>query len=738
MDKKDFLFELGVEEIPVAYTDVAIKTIKDHFETNLKKANLEYNELQVFSTPRRFTIKITSLQTQQKDEVIERTGPTKEIAYDVNNNLTKAALGFLRGAGAEEKDIIIKHTSKGDKIAIKKEIKGKPAEDILQQIILEVIPKINFPKSMRWGNGQLVFARPIRWLLALFGKDVLPLSFNGLQSGRVSYGNRFQKLDNPIEINLIDEYEEKLAEFFVIPNREKRKEIIYKQMNLLFMNSGEKITENNRLLDIVTDLVEYPTAVIAEFDEKYLELPELVVTSTLSEHQKYFSVSKSNGKISNKFLFISNGDPQYSNLIKKGNEKVITARLEDAEFFYKEDLKKHFSKFVPSLSRKPQSTPYNQKAAISKLNDIMPDKVDLTTLNEQNDIVSFLKFITFQGDLGTLYDKTNRIMKLVDYICRELKFSKEICQDTNVAAYNCKADLSTMMLGEKEYTKLQGYIGHHYALKSGIKKNIALAIEEHYFPRSEKDNLPTAIEGSIVAIADKMDTVCGIIGVDMIPTGSKDPFALRRAGNGVVQIIANQDFEIDLYKLIDVTFDFLESKLKRPENNKDVVYDFFKQRVNWLLKQKQFDYDIIDSVMHIDHSNIPDLIIRAEALQELKKQEDFIKLVLGFKRVSNIIAKVKATSNVKTEILKDMELTLYSEYEDLEKKIKELLPDKNYKKILDEFVEYGSTIDNFFDEVLVNVEDLEIKQNRYNILFCIRELFLQVADLSKLVVEGEK
>ncbi|MDA3814261.1 MAG: glycine--tRNA ligase subunit beta, partial [Candidatus Cloacimonetes bacterium] len=337
------------------------------------------------------------------------------------------------------------------------------------------------------------------------------------------------------------------------------------------------------------------------------------------------------------------------------------------------------------------------------------------------------------GDLGTLYDKTHRIRLLVIYFCKELRLSRKICKDSEEAAYYCKADLSTMMLGEKEYTKLQGYIGHHYALKSDINKNVALAIEEHYFPRNEKDNLPTAIEGSIVAIADKMDTVCGIIGVDMIPTGSKDPFALRRAGNGVVQIIANQNFEIDLYKLIDVTFDFLEGKLKKPENNKDVVYDFFKQRVNWLLKQKQFDYDIIDSVMHIDHSNIPDLVHRAKALQELKGEEEFIDLVLGFKRVSNIIAEVKSTSNVKQEIIQEeFERILYVKYLDLKIRIEKLLPNKNYKKILEELVEYGSTIDNFFDKVLVNVEDIEIKQNRYNILFCIRELFLQVADLSKL------
>ena len=693
MDKKDFLFELGVEEIPAAYIAGAIKTIKDHFESNLKKANLVYNELQIFSTPRRFAIKILSLQTQQKDEIIERIGPTKEMAYDIDGNLTNAALGFLRGAGAEQKDIIIKQTPKGDKIAIRKEIEGKSATLILKNLTMDSVAEIQFQKSMKWGSSKLSFARPIRWILVLFGNDIIDLEFEGIKSGNITYGNRFQNLDNLVEINSIDEYEEKLESVFVIPNREERKKIIIKQMNDLFLNSNEKVIENIKLLETITDLVEYPTAVIADFDKKYLDLPTKVITSTLSEHQKYFSVSKQNRKLSNKFLFISNGDPQYSNLIKQGNEKVITARLEDAEFFYKEDTAQSLETFVPKLSE-----------------------------------------VTFQQKLGSVLEKTERIKQVSKFICDELQLEDDVIKYSLQGAHLCKADLVTLMLGEKEFTKLQGYIGHQYALKSGKKKQTALVIEEHY---QNGDN-EMSLAGSVVAIADKIDTICGIVGVDMIPTGSKDPFALRRAANGVVQIISNNNFEINIHKLIDRSFELLESKLDKPGNNKDIVYDFFRQRVNWLLKQKQIDYDIIDSVMHIDHSNIPDLIHRAEALQELKKQEDFIKLVLGFKRVSNIIADMKDTADVKREILQEeMEQILFTQYLDLQKKIKELLPDKNYKKILEKLVEYGSTIDKFFDEVLVNVEDVEIKQNRYNVLFCIRELFLQVADLSKLVVDGE-
>ena len=691
MDKKDFLFEVGVEEIPAAYIAGAIKAIKDNFEINLKKANLEYDELQLFSTPRRFTVRITSLQTQQKDEVIERIGPTKEMAYTTDGNLTNAALGFLRGAGAEENDIIIKQTPKGDKIAISKAIKGKPTATILISLIKDIITEIKFQKSMKWGNSKLSFARPIRWILALFGNQILQLEFANITSSNITFGNRFQKLNNPIEINSTNEYEEKLAGVFVIPNRDERKKIIIQQINELFINSDEKVIENNKLLETVTDLVEFPTAVIADFDKKYLKLPQKVVTLTLSEHQKYFSISKQDGTLSNKFLFISNGDPQYSNLIKQGNEKVITARLEDAEFFYKEDTIQPFDTFVPKLSE-----------------------------------------VTFQQKLGTVLEKTERIKQITKFICDEIELETEVKKHSIDGANLCKADLVTMMLAEKEFTKLQGYIGHQYALKSGEDIETARVIEEHYQNGDEKMSLA----GSVVAIADKIDTICGIIGVDMIPTGSKDPFALRRAANGVVQIISNNNFEIDINKLINITFELLKDKLDKPENNKDVVYDFFKQRVHWLLKQKQIDYDIIESVMHIDHSNIPDLFHRAEALQELKKQANFIKLVLGFKRVSNIIAEVEATSMVKQEMLNEkMEQTLYAQYLELKIEINTLLPKKNYQKILEILVDYGSTIDKFFEEVLVNVEDMEIKQNRYNILSCIRELFLQVADLNRIVVD---
>jgi len=696
MLNKDFLFELGVEEIPAGYIAAAIVKMSNHFASQLHEAKISYKEIIHFSTPRRFAIKITELQTEQSDEVIERIGPARMAAYDAEGNLSKAALGFLRGAGAEPEDMFIKETPKGDKIAVKKEIKGKKTEEILQQIILDVIPKINFPKSMRWGSNQLAFARPIRWLLVLYGNDVLPVDFNGLKADRISFGNRFQKLDNPVKINSIDNYESCLKSVFVVPDRAIRKQMIEDQLISVFKGRKNKIVQDAGLLEIVTDLIEYPTAVIADFHEKYLVLPQKVITSTLSQHQKYFAVRDKKGNITNQFVFITNGDSNHSDLIKLGNEKVITARLEDADFFFKEDTTVPLESFVPKLAE-----------------------------------------VTFQEQLGSIKDKTDRIVKSVEFITKKLDSTKEIADNAKRGALLCKTDLVTLMLGEKEFTKLQGYMGMEYARKCGEREEVAKVIYEHYLPRGERDELPSSQAGAIVAIADKLDTVCGIIGVDMVPTGSKDPFALRRAANGIVQIIDHFGFEFDLLELIDSVFESLQSRLSKPDNNKDVVCDFFHQRANWLLKQKEIEYDVIDSVTHIDPNNIPDLIHRAKALQDFKKRVDFIKLVLGFKRVSNIIAEASGISAVKIDLLQEeMEQILYTKYINL--KIEKLLPEKNYEEILTLLVEFGSTIDKFFDDVLVNVEDEQLKQNRYNMLACIRKLFLQVADLSKIVVENEK
>ncbi|OQX71620.1 MAG: glycine--tRNA ligase subunit beta [Candidatus Cloacimonas sp. 4484_275] len=696
MDKKDFLFEIGVEEIPAGYIANAVTGIKKYFVKRLREERLSFQEMKLYSTPRRFTLWVKQLETKQADISTERIGPAKTIAYDENGNLSKAALGFLRSANAEEKDIYFVKTPKGEKLAVKIEKKGKSAELILKDIIVEVIGKIDFPKTMRWGENKISFARPIRWLLVLLGTETIPVEISGIPAGKLSYGNRFQKLSNSVEINSPAEYEGRLKTVFVIPDREERKSLISEQIKKILKSGNEKVVEDEKLLEIVTDLVEFPTAVVAEFEKKYLKLPEKIIISTLSQHQKYFSVKNNTGELSNKFIFISNGNPIYSDIIKLGNEKVIKARLEDAEFFFEEDRKKPLEEYVPKL-----------------------------------------KEVTFQAKLGNLLEKTERIGRIAAVISDNLHLNKNEKNLINRASWLCKADLVTMMLGEKEFTKLQGYIGMKYAELDGEPAEVCQAIYEHYQPRGQNDELPKTLTGSIVAIADKMDTICGIIGVGLIPSGSNDPFALRRAGNGIVQIIDDKKLELDLTALIDETFNILNDKLEKPNNNKTKVYEFFRQRVYWLLKQSQIDYDVIESVMHIDYSDVYDLKRRAADVQKFKQREDFIKLVIGFKRVANIISEITNLNEVEEKLLReDSEKLLYHEFLKLNEIVSEFLPEKNYEKIMEHLVDFGKIIDKFFDDVLVNTENIALRKNRYNLLGKIRELFLKVADLSKIVVEG--
>ncbi|MCK4956044.1 MAG: glycine--tRNA ligase subunit beta, partial [Candidatus Cloacimonetes bacterium] len=573
--------------------------------------------------------------------------------------------------------------------------KGEETFNILQKRIPELFKKFNFPKTMRWGSSALAFARPIRWIVAIFAEQLIPIKINGISAGKISYGNRYQKLSNVVEINSPQDYETSLLSVKVIANRETRKDLIIQQMGKLFADKTDEVIEDKKLLEVVTDLVEFPTAVIGFFDKKYLELPQKIITSTLSQHQKYFAVRSANGELTNKFVFISNGNPEYSDLIRSGNEKVIIARLDDASFFYKEDTSIPLEKYIP------------------KLNEVL-----------------------FQSKLGSLLNKTERITNICNFLSKKLNLSSGDTIKAMRAASLCKADLVTLMLGEKEFTKLQGYIGMKYALVAGEEHDIATAIYEHYQPRGQNDDLPASLIGSLVAIADKLDTVCGIIGVDMVPSGSNDPFALRRAANGIVQIIAAKELGINLIELIDFAFTELADKLERKNHNRELVYDFFKQRVGWLLKENNIDHDVMESVMHVDFSDIADIKQRAGDLQKFKQKEDFTKLVIGFKRVSNIIAKADNIIEIKPELLEaEAEKDLYESYQVLQPEIDKYLVSKDYVKVMERLVNFGEKIDQFFDNVMVNAEDETLKQNRYALLALIQTLFYKVADIAKIVVK---
>lgn len=696
MITKDFLFELSVEEIPAGYIANIEKNIINRFEDELKQAKLQYASLASYTTPRRFAILITNLEIEQKDDLLEKMGPATRIALKEDGSLSKAGEGFLKGAGCTKENSFVMQTPKGEYLACKKEIKGLPATEIITGFLPDLINNLPTPKSMKWGSGKLTFARPIRNIVLMLDSQVIPFSYNNLQANNIVTGNRYISLDISKEITHPQEYLTILESISVIADRAKRVEMIKQQIAALYKNSSNQIIEDDRLLEVIADLVEYPTAVIGFFEEQYLSLPDKIITSTVSQNQKYFSVVKEDGSLSNEFCFISNGNPKFSEIISRGNEKVIKARLEDAEFFFAEDTEHNLDTYVEKL-----------------------------------------KEVTFQADLGSIHDKTLRSLKIAEYIIKELGLPNgaDILRSVLLA----KADLVTLMLGEKEFTKLQGYIGMKYALLSGESEDVALGIYEHYMPRGQNDGLPTGVTGAVAAVVDKLDTVCGIIGVDLIPTGSNDPFALRRAANGIVKILDDRDWQLDIFKLIDVAFAQLATKLKETNHNKDFVYNFFKQRVEWLLGEDNIAYDVIASVIDFEFTNIAEIKQRALSIQKFRGSSAFEGLVLGYKRVSNILTKEKEFSSVDVSLLQDKyELALYEYFTNNEGKITTNLAKHNYAEAMQLLVEAHSIIDDFFDNVMVNVEDQTIKQNRLNLLNYIKTIFIKIADLDKIVIEIKK
>ncbi len=695
MDYKDFLLELGVEEIPAGFISAAVNHVKKALENSFKKNKLKFDKVEICSTPRRFSVLFRNLQMVQEKIVKERVGPAVKAAYDSEGNLTKAGQGFLRSAGASEDDVKIKKTDKGEYLSVVVESGGLSAEDIIKSTVTDMMNSFQFPKSMKWSSEKFYFARPVRWIVLLLNEEIVDYEYNGLKADRESFGTRFRRIPNPVMINSVDSYLSDLKTVEVIADREERKKIIRNQIDAICKEESIKIIEDPALLDTVTDLVEFPTAILARYDSKYTDLPQEIIRLTLSYHQKYFTVVDENGKLTDQFIFVSNGNPEFADTIRRGNEKVVDARLEDALFYYQEDIKKPLSEHAERLNE-----------------------------------------VVFQKDLGTLSEKSERIKQNAEYLVKELCIENPNGESAIRASLLCKADLVTEMLSEKAFTKLQGYMGQVYALETGENKTTADAINDHYMPVGEKSELPVTLAGAIVALSDKMDTICGIIGVGMLPTGSKDPFALRRAANGVVRIIADRKFDINLIDFIKNSISTLGAKFD--PKHLDFIVNYFKQRVEWYLKSVNFDYDVVDSVLIDADINIHEIILKSEVLQNIKGTDEFDSLVSGYKRAANIISKVKVFEKVDRDLfLEEAETLLFSEYQKVEKLVQKQLENRDYELVVQTLITLNSSIHRFFDEVLVNAEDEKLKNNRYVLLKLIVDLFMDFADITKIVIEGE-
>ena len=663
----DFLFEIGLEELPSRYVDKAEADLKKITEDELKAERISFSETESFSTPRRVAVIIKNIAEKQEDLDKKSIGPSIEIAYK-DGELTKAGEGFVKSQGAEKEDIKIVENEKGKYISVEKFVKGKETKEILPEILSNIIRKIEFEKSMKWGDKSFRFARPIKWFVTLFGNEVLNFEFEGIKGSNKTRGMRYFASQDVV-ISSPSEYEKTLKENFVIPKKDKRREEILKGIKESCEKDGDTAIINDYLMEEVVNLIEYPYVIKGEYNKDYLQLPEDITTITMETHQRYFPVKDKNGKLTNKFILVRNA-PEYSETVKKGNEKVIEPRLADAKFFFEEDLKNKFS-----------------------------------------DNVEKLKEVTFQKDMGTIYDKIRRSKKIAEYLIE--KTGKQSDKENVLRTVElAKADLVSNVISEKEFTKLQGFMGSIYAEKQGENKNVALGIFEHYLPRYQGDILPTTIEGALAGISDKMDTVIGCFSVGLKPTSSKDPYALRRAVQGIVYVTLSSVLEYDYKELIKKSYEIFSDDKKVTEKNViEDVTEFFKQRIINVLSER-YNKDLINYEIDLE-SNIVQLDERLKVLSKLSKTENFDKLINLLKRVKNILKDEKENNIAVNENLfnTEQEKNLLLFINKLEK-----IESSEFETYTSILIDNEEVINDFFDKVIINDENTEIKNNRISLL----------------------
>lgn len=685
--KNYLLFEIGVEELPARYVNSAMEQLKLNIVKSFDENRITYDSVNVYSTPRRLTVVVDNICERQEDLEEEVKGPAKKIAVDADGNFTKPLLGFMKSKGIKEEDLYFKQVGKEEYAFGKIKQEGKLTSEVLKTVLPEAIKSMTFPKAMRWGGKNMRFIRPIRWMVCILNDSVLDIELEGIVSGNVTKGHRFLG-ESEFEVNTLDEYLAKLKENFVILNQDERKSIIKEQCEEVARSLGGEIELDEELLEEVTHLVEYPTAFYGEFDEDYAKLPKEVVITPMKQHQRYFPVLK-DGKLLPNFIAVRNGDSHRIDNVKSGNEKVLEARLADALFFYREDTKKSLESYIEKL-----------------------------------------KTVVFQAKLGTVYDKTLRIEKLANDILDKLNESG-VKEDTLRAAKLCKADLVTGMVFE--FTELQGVMGREYAKVSGENENVAEAIFEHYLPRFAEDILPKTKEGIVLSIADKLDSIAGFFAIGIQPTGSQDPYALRRQALGIINILMDNNLDISLKELVDLTLDnysFIEFNKEEVLNQ---IMDFFKDRIKNLFRDLGIRYDVIDAILSSNIDDIADMYARANALNSWIDKDELVEMLTAFNRVATLAQKAE-TDKVDINLMREeAEFNLYQQFQEIRSNVEHLLADKEYTKALDAFASLRPAIDNMFDSVMIMDKDEAIKNNRLAILKQIYDIMLNICDLSKIV-----
>ena len=689
-ETRELLFELGTEELPPKSLLNLSRALQSGVEAGLQKAGLAYGELISYATPRRLGLLIKGLNTAQPDQTVERRGPAINAAYNADGSLSKAAEGFVRSCGTTADKLTTLKTDKGEWLCYKQEVKGAATADLLPDIIRSSLAGLPLAKRMRWGAGSAEFVRPAHWVLLLFGDTVIETTMLDLPSGCNTRGHRFHS-PRTITIDSPNEYAEKLRhEGKVIASYTERMDMIRALAEKAADSVGGVAHIEPALLEEIAALVEWPVPVLGGFEARYLELPAEVLITTMQENQKYFPVQKADGSLLPWFITFSNIASSRIESVREGNERVVRPRLSDAEFFWNQDRKKTLEDRVPNLAD-----------------------------------------ITFQKTLGSLLDKTHRVQRLSVHIADALETESAWVER---AALLAKADLLTEMVGE--FTNLQGTMGKYYALAEGEPKDIAIAIEEQYLPKLSGGALPTTQTGQMLALAEKLDTLTGIFSAGLIPTGDKDPYALRRAALGAIRILIECGLDLELPKLLDFALEPYTHHFDREATFK-AVHEFILDRLKGYCLERGFSFDEFDAVLSVQPPRLLDFQSRLQAVQAFRNLPEAESLAAANKRIRNILRKSEeeVIANVEEHgLVERQEKALLQAARDAREDVLPLLQDRDYTAALRRLAGLRDSVDAFFDGVMVMAEDPELRRNRLGLLAIVEGLFLDIADISKLQV----
>ncbi len=689
----DYLLEIGTEEIPAKFMPTALEQLKKFAKERIEERRISFGSIQTMGTPRRMALLVYDIAPREEDVKEEVKGPAKKAAFAPDGSLTKAGEGFARSQGVASNELIIKDTGKGEYVYAMHEVKGKPTKEVLPEIVVQIIGDLSFPKPMRWANKEMRFARPIRWLVSLLDKEIIPVEIEGLRAGNLTRGHRVLGQEK-ITITEPSRYIKQLEENFVMADQGKRHDECWRQIQEAAKTVGGEVEYDEELLDEVTYLLEWPTAVMGEFDQAYLEMPVEVIITPMREHQRYFPVRNDKGELLNRFITLRNGDDKHLEVVKSGNEKVLRARLADARFFWEEDKKRNLAENLPKLKK-----------------------------------------VIFQEELGTLAQKTERVKALVESLALLLELPENVRCAAIRAAELAKADLTTNMV--YEFPELQGIMGRYYALLSGETEEVALAVKEHYQPRFAGDEIPSEIVGALVGIADKADTVAGCFAAGIEPTGSQDPYALRRQAMGICLTLIGHSLEIDLAGLLKMALSKYQDILSEDKIGEETLaklMEFFRARVKNILADKGYSFDVSEAVLGVEYGLLTTTLMRAEALSRMKDDECFGEMLTSFTRAYNIAKKARDIE-VKPEFLTEpAEKELYHAIVACEGRVAEKKVQQEYEDAIKELSALTGPINAFFDAVMVMAEDDKVRNNRLGLLRRITKLTQEVGDLSKITI----